>query len=209
VVRFDNRGYKAYGTDDVMAYWQQAFKIERTVFSIDSVASLNSNKAVGSYAELKLDVEEGNCWLTVSSDDREWLDGTFNSIEQYLSSCKNKNSLVRTPWTPLITYVTGQALILVFSLWLAVKISPRLAVDNPVLVGFIILFFLYLPIWQVLHGQLIRYVGLAFPHIKFHKQSRTLHWFGQAIVGAVVLAGLGQAGSWLLSLLGELIRLNP
>lgn len=209
VVRFDNRGYKAYSADDVIAYWTQAKKIERIIFAVESPTSVNSNRAHGTYAELRLDIEENSCWINVSSEDKAWMDGTFSAIEEYLHKCRNKNYLIRNPWTSPITYVLGQALILLFSLWLAVKIAPRLAVDSPVLIGFIILFFLYLPMWQVLHGQLIRYLGLAFPHTKFHKQARTLHWFGQALIGAAVVAALGQAGSWLLGLVGELIRLNP
>ncbi|MDR6453901.1 hypothetical protein [Variovorax paradoxus] len=209
VIRFDNRGYKVYTTEDVITYWRQASKIERIIFATESIQSLNSNRANGSFVELKLDLTDENCWMVSSSDDRDWMDGSFNAVEEHLAKCKNRHGLVRTPWTPFIVYVVGQGIMLTFSLWLAVKIAPRLAVDNPVIVGFIILFFLYLPIWNFIHGQTIRLIGQAFPPVKFHKQSRSLHWFGQALVGALVIAALGQAGSWFLSLLGQLIKTTP
>ncbi|WP_172705490.1 hypothetical protein [Variovorax paradoxus] len=209
VIRFDNRGYKAYSTDDVLTYWRQATKVERLVFATESFESLNSNRLRGTYVELKLDLADEQCWLVSSSDSKEWMDGSFTAIDEYLTKCKNKNRLIRTPWTPFAVYVLGQAVILALSLWLAVKIAPRLAVDSPVIIGFIILLFLYLPIWLFLHGQVMRWIALAFPNIKFHKQNRSLHWFGQAMIGALVIFALGQAGSWFLSLLGELIKSTP
>ncbi|KQW60307.1 hypothetical protein [Variovorax sp. Root411] len=210
VIRFDNRGYKAYTADDVIGYWKQAAKVERLVLTVESMESIKTNRAAGSFLELKLDAGDDNaCWLVSSSESKDWMDGSFSAVDDCLKKCNNHSGVVRTPWTPLLIQVVGTLLVLAFSLWQAVKLAPRLNVDNPALVGFIVLFFFYLPIWQFLHNIAGRAIGAMAPNIKFFRPTRSLHWFGQFLIGVAVTAGIGAAGAGLVSLFGALIKASP
>lgn len=210
VVRFDNRGYKLFSKEDVLAYWKQAAKVERLVLAVEALDSIRTNRQIGSFIELKLDATDDNaCWLTSSSDNKDWMDGSFYAVEDCLQRCKNHNGLVRTPWTPLLIQVAGMLLVLAFSLWQAVKLAPRLNVENPALVGFIVLFFFYLPIWGFLHGLAGRAINALAPNIRFFRPTRSLHWFGQLLIGVAVTAVIGLAGTGLVSLFGELIKFTP
>jgi hypothetical protein len=147
VIRFDNRGYKLYAKDQVLAYWRGAAKVERLVFSIDSEASLKSSRQNGSHMELRLDPADDNaCWLVSSSDNQDWMDGSYWAIEDCLQNCKNHNGWLRAAWVPLATQVIGTLFVLAFCLWQAVKLAPSLKIESPSLVAFIVLFFFYLPV---------------------------------------------------------------
>lgn len=210
IIRFDNRGYKVFSTDELIAYWKQAAKVERLVLTTESLDSIRTNRSIGSMVELKLDAGDDNaCWLVSSSENKDWMDGSFYAVDDCLQKCKNHSGLVRTPWTPLLIQVLGTVLVLAFSLWQAVQLAPRLNVENPALVGFIVLFFFYLPIWQFLHGITGRAIGALAPNIRFFRPARSLHWFGQFLIGVVVTAGIGLAGNGLVSLFGQLIKASP
>lgn len=61
--------------------------------------------------ELTLDEKNpSGCYLMTTSDDRDWVDASFSTVQGILDKCKNKNGLIRTAWTRLVVQIIGVVL---------------------------------------------------------------------------------------------------
>ena len=190
VIRFDNKGYRVFSIDDVISYFQQADRVERVIFTIESGASVRSNRAVGSYMELRLDAGDANvCHLIASSDDADWVDASFSAIREAVTKCKNRHSIIRNDWSVLSIQIVGVLIGFLVSLWAAVRMSPFIEIENSFLITFLFALLVFSNLWTFVNQRLLMLVNAVFPNIRFYRPDRDrLHWLMQAVVGGVAVA---------------------
>lgn len=215
IIRFDNKGYRVFSIDDLLKYFRLAKSVERILLTIETADSLSSNRATGTLLELRLDEKDPNSsFLTVTSDDKDWVDASFAAVEDGLAKYKNRNQWVRSAWTAFGVQLVGITLGFILSLWAAAKITPKLAIDNAFVFAFLFVLLIFSNTWTYLNHLLLRLLNTAFPNIKFLRRDKErLHWLLQAIVsgivGAAVLYAIGQAVAFLLEMLSILVSKNP
>ncbi|MDO8774049.1 MAG: hypothetical protein Q7K57_36120 [Burkholderiaceae bacterium] len=178
IIRFDNKGYRVFSLEDLLRYFQQAKSVERVILTIETGESLRSNRSVGSVLELKLDGKDPNaCFLTATSDDKDWVDASFSSVQEVLSKCKNRNGWVRTTWTAFLVQLIGITLGFMLSLWGATKIAPKLSIENSFAFSFLFMLLIFSGTWSFLNQQIIRLINFAFPNLKFLRRGKEhIHW---------------------------------
>ena len=212
IIRFDNKGYRVFTLEDLRRYFQLAKEVERVLFTVETGQSLRSNRQIGSYLELRLDEKDPtSCLLTVTSDDKDWVDASFSAVHDVLTKCKNKNGLARTAWTQFGVQIIGVTLGFILSLWAAEKIAPKLAIENSFVFAFLFVLLIFSNVWTYLNQRILWVLNAAFPNLKFYRPDKErLHWLMQAIVGGIVFAivmfVLSQALSFLLDILSGFVR---
>ncbi|ESZ89361.1 hypothetical protein [Congregibacter litoralis] len=91
-IRFDEKGYRTFDLESLLRYFNDAKDVERVIFEVFTGDSLRTNRQTGSYADLRLDRSDNvSCFLTVSSDDESWMQGTFAAIDDAIYQHKNRN----------------------------------------------------------------------------------------------------------------------
>jgi len=190
VIRFDNKGYRVFSLEDLLRYFQLAKEVERVLFTVETGESLRSNRQAGTYLELRLDENDPNtCFITVTSDDKDWVDASFAAVHDVLIKCKNMNGWTRTAWTHFGVQIVGVTLGFIFSLWAAAKIAPKLAIDNPFILSFLFVLLIFSNVWTYLNQRILWVLNTAFPNMKFYRPDKErLHWLMQALVGGIVFA---------------------
>jgi len=210
-IRFDQKGYKILNKEQFLQYFLQATDVERLVFEFDSIDAIETNRAVGSFIDLRLDKNENvACFLTVASDDEDWVNGSFSAIKETLIKCKNRHSWVRNPYVYFLVQGTGIFLGFLVSLWGASKIAPMLIIENSFLISFLLVLLVFSNLWTPINQRLRIIVNRAFPIIKFYRPDKDrLHWLYQAIVGGIVvvlsLYCLGIAFTYVGKMLGAFV----
>lgn len=188
-IRFDQKGYKVFTPEELIEYFNQASKVERIIFQIESGKSLSSNKAIGGYLDIRLDNLQSS-FLTVSSDNETWMDGAFAGINEIFEKHRNKNSFIRNTWVELLIQLFGVLIGFSLSLWGASKITPYITIENSFLISFLLLLLIFSNLWSQIGIRLKSLLNYTFPNIKFYRAAKDhLHWLYQAIVGGLVLAG--------------------
>ncbi|MBN8779802.1 MULTISPECIES: hypothetical protein [unclassified Thiobacillus] len=214
IIRFDGKGYRVFSIDELLRYFHQAKSVERVLITLETGRSLKNNRQTGTFMEVRLDeVEPHTSYLQATSDDKDWAEAAFSSLQEVIYKCNNKSAWVRSAWTTFIVQLVGVTLGFLLSLWAAAKFSPKLAVESPFVISFIFVFILFSNTWTYLNQLILRILNLAFPNVKFIRKGREhFHWLFQAIVGglvgAVVLYFLSQAGAFLLDVLSSLVAKN-
>jgi hypothetical protein len=212
IIRFDNKGYRVFSREDLLRYFHLAKEVERVLITVETGESLRSNRLSGTYLELRLDEKDPNtCFLTVTSDDKDWVDASFSAVQDILIKCKNRNGWARSALTHFGVQIVGVTLGFILSLWAAAKIAPRLAIENSFIFAFLFVLLIFSNIWNYLNQRVLWVFNSVFPNMKFYRPDKErLHWLMQAIVGgivfAVVMYTLGQAFSFLSDVLGSFMR---
>lgn len=212
IIRFDNKGYRVFSLEDLLKYFSLAKEVERVVFIVESAESLRSSRQSGTYLELRLDAKDtNNCFLTTTSDDKDWVDASFSAVQDVLSKCKNRNGWARSAWTHFGVQIVGVTLGFVLSLWAAEKIAPRLSIENSSIFSFLFVLLIFSNTWTFLNQRVLWLLNYSFPNMNFYRPDKNrLHWLIQAIVGGIVFAVvmyiLGQALSFLLDVLNSFVR---
>ena len=190
IIRFDNKGYRVFSLEELLRYFHQAKEIERIIFTLETGECLRSIRQVGTYMELRLDERDPNsCYLAVTSDDGDWVDSSFSAVQDVLLRCKNKNKWARTDWTTFGVQITGVTLGFVLSLWAAIKISPKLAIENSFIISFLFVLLIFSNTWTYLNQKILSLIKFYFPNLKFYRPSKDrIHWLMQALIGGVAVA---------------------
>lgn len=138
----------------------------------------------GTFIEIRLDKKDlNNCWLAVSSEDRDWVEATFPNITDLLKNAQNKNHLIRSGWTAFAIQILGIIAGFALSLWAGLKIAPFLAIENAFVVSFFFAFIIFSNAWTYLNPQLLSLVDRIFPNIRFAQPNKqTIHWLAQGLV---------------------------
>ncbi|HDL7641149.1 hypothetical protein DJ60_924 [Yersinia enterocolitica] len=200
---FDSKVYKSYSVEGLIKYFKQAKSIDKIIFVIETIESATSGRKDGSWMELCLDeINVANCYLAVASNDIDWVDSSWISIQDVLSKCKNNYKWLRTSWTVFGVQLSGVLLGFLLSLWSASKIAPQLSIleaDGRFAFGFICSFIIFSNIWTFTGPLIIKLLNFLFPNVKFLLNGRIhFHWGIQAIIGGV-------AGAMVLYFFGYII----
>lgn len=214
VIRFDNKGYRVFSIDDLLRYFRQATSVERVIFTVETSESLRSNRQMGTLLEMRLDEKDPTtCFLTVTSDDKDWVDASFSAVEDSLAKLKNRNGWARTAGMAFGVQLIGVTLGFVLSLWAATKVAPKLSIENSFVFSFLFVLLIFSNTWTFLNQVVMRLIHASFPNIKFLRSDKErLHWLPQAVIGGTVAAAalfvLGQAAAFILELLGAIVGNN-
>jgi hypothetical protein len=207
IIRFDNKGYRVFGLPQLLHYFRQARQIERLVISLESAASVRTNRVVGTYMELRLDQKDVNtCYLVVSADDADWVDAAFTVVREVTQRFRNRNGWARTAWTTFAVQVIGVSIGFFISLWAAIKIAPKLAIENAFVITFLFVLLIFSNTWTYLNNQILAYINQLFPNVRFARVGRErVHWIMQAIVGGIALAIVLFALNLIFSYFGDVL----
>lgn len=203
IIRFDNKGYRVFSLDELMRYFNQAREVERIIFTVESGDAISSNRSIGAFLELCLDIKEpARCVLVASSDNKDWAEASFAAVHEVLAKCRTRYGIARSPWTSLGVQIFGVVVCFIASLWLAFKIAPNLMIENSFVIAFLFTLLVFSNIWGYLNQALLGFIAKVFPNIEFVRPAKArLHWLLQAIVGsatfAIVVYFLGVAFSFL------------
>lgn len=214
IIRFDNKGYRVFSLEDLLRYFSLAKVVERILITVETGESLRSNRQIGTYLELRLDEKDSStCFLTVTSDEKDWVDASFSAVQDVLVKCKNRNGWARSAWTHFGVQIIGVTLGFILSLWAAAKIAPRLVIENSFIFSFLFVLLMFSNTWTYLNQRVLSVFNSVFPNMKFYRPDKErLHWLMQAIVGGIVFAIvmyiLGQAFSFLIDVFSSFVRKN-
>ncbi len=190
VIRFDNKGYRVFTTPELLRYFDQAKEVERIIVTVQSAESVSSNRLAGAHLELRIDERDPtHSYLSVTSDDTDWVDVSFSAVHENINKYKNRNSWVRTEWMNLLIQLGGVFLGFVLSLWAAVAVSPQLNIQNSFVISVLFALLIFSNTWVYFKGVIIRGVNKYFPNIKFYRPTKDrMHWLIQTIIGGITLA---------------------
>jgi hypothetical protein len=190
IIRFDNKGYRVFSLDELLRYFNQAGKVERIIFTLESEDAISSNRSNGAYLELCLDTKEpSRSILIASSDNKDWADASFAAVHQLLTKYRTKNGLARSLWTSLFVQIIGVVVGFIASLWVSFKIAPNLNIENSFVITFLFSLLVFSNIWGYLNQSLFGFMANIFPNIEFIRPAKArLHWLLQTIVGSAVFA---------------------
>jgi hypothetical protein len=190
VIRFDNKGYRVFSLPDLLKHFHLANKVERVVFTLENIVSVQTNRNSGPYIELRLDTGDPNlCMITVTADDQDWVDASMSAVRDVLLKCKNRNGWVRTTWTAFVVQLLGLITGFILSLWTAAKIAPMLTVENAFILTFFFVLLIYSNMWLVLNAGIHWLLNKAFPNVIFYRTDKErFHWLLQALVEAIFVA---------------------
>lgn len=215
VIRFDRKGYRFYSIQELLKFYKSANRVQRIVICMESQESRTTGREFGCHSELRFDSHDpNNCWLSVSSDEQDWVESAYSTYRNIISTIENKNGLVRTSWTTLVIQIGGVVFGFLASLVLAEKVSPLLTVDSPFVVSFLFMLLIFSNLWMYMNQLVLKGIDLTFPNIKFQRNNNTvLHWVLQAVVGGVIAAfvlyvlglGMDEVGKIFRSLIVERI----
>jgi hypothetical protein len=187
MIRFDEKGYTVFNLGELFTLYEHAHEVERLVFTIETRQSLDTNRRFGPFLELTLDKTNRFGFLTVSSDDRVWVEAAFSALNEAIVKSVAWYAFVRTVWTELMLQVSGVAGIFLLSLLAAKHLSPSLAVENSFLIAFLFAFLLAANVWGFLQRQMHLAIESVFPNVQFVRVGKEhLHWVYQACVSAIV-----------------------
>ncbi|MDD4956271.1 MAG: hypothetical protein PHQ61_01355 [Candidatus Omnitrophica bacterium] len=204
IIRFDGKGFRLFDFEKAVKYFQDAKKVERFIFIVDSIASIN--RIQGKSIELRLDALDVNaCTIVVQDDNNTWVDATFCKIRERLSRYKNSNHLVRNRLIPFLIQLFGVMVGFVLSLWIAIKIAPKLAIDNSLAFSFVIAFLLFSNIWTVIFELALRLLNYFWPNISF-KSKGSLHWLIKALISTAFVSMFFFLISKLFAYLAEIVK---
>lgn len=186
IIRFDGKGFRLFEFEKAIRYFQDAHKVERFLFVVESIESLSRTQ--GKSVELRFDaLDLNNCTLVVQDDDGNWVDSVFCKLKERLTRYKNANRIVRNRWVPFLIQLIGVIVGFLLSLWVAIKFSPLLSIDNAAAFCFIIAFLLFSNIWTVVFDSIIKLLDYFWPNISF-KAKGTIHWLVQALISTAFIS---------------------
>ncbi|MDI9698446.1 hypothetical protein QM312_21100 [Burkholderia cenocepacia] len=208
IIRFDNKGYRVFSVDELLAYFHKADHVERVIFTVESSDALASGRVTGAYLELFLDGRDPNrCLLQSTSDKKDWAEASFAAVHEVLGKYKTRYGLLRNDVANFLIQISGITAGFILSLWLASKVAPNLKMDNPFVISLLFILLIFSNIW----GYAARIIQLGifrrFPNVEFVRPEKArLHWIYQALIGSfafsIVVYVAGQGVSFVSKVLG-------
>jgi len=188
IIRFDNKGFRLYDFNKVLKYFEDAHRIERVIFVLETGQALLSNRLTGDSIEIRFDAKDANnCILLVQSDDDNWVDSNFLKLKERISRYKNRNFIIRNRWTPIIIQLSGVTFGFLVSLWLAIKISPKLQIDNSLAFAFVIAFLIFSNLWTFILVAIGRCLDFYWPNVSF-RRIEGIHWLIKALISTALIS---------------------
>lgn len=212
VIRFDDGGFRVWSVEELFSHYDTADQVERLCFVVESNEAIATQRGRGSYAEVRLDAQEGtSSYVVAASDDLVWVNNTFNAFSVALQRSRNKNRIARWPIVGLVMQLIGLFVGFLVSLWAAGRMAPSLAIENAFIYCFIFAFVLTSILWSAAANWVHYVVKLAFPNVRFvTKKNPGPKWLVQALLGAIAFAVLGLVADstwrWLAGFASVLIK---
>jgi hypothetical protein len=188
IIRFDNKGFRLFDFSKVLKYFDDAHRIERVIFILETGQSLLTNRLSGDSIEIRFDSKDANnCILLVQSDDDNWVDSNFLKLKERINRYKNRNFIIRNRWTPIIIQLSGVTVGFLVSLWVAIKISPKLQIENSLAFAFVIAFLIFSNLWTFLLSAIRRCLDFYWPNVSF-KRIKGIHWLIRAFISTALIS---------------------
>ena len=186
IIRFDGKGYRLTDFDQVIKYFSDANNIERIFITADSLESKNS--AAGKRIEIRLDPgNASNCYLVVEDDDKDWVDAVFAKLKDRISKYSNKNWIVQNQIMAMFVQIIGVVFVFFLSCWVAVKLSPLLALKEGLYFVFLATFLLLSNLWTFTYGWILRLINRHWPIIEFKDRTGWIGYWQNFVVGIAIL----------------------
>lgn len=187
-IRFDQKGYKVFSFKEFCGFFEQANNIERIIITLETTSSLNSGRTRGEYVELRLDTKDNNgCFLVSSSNNKDWCESSFNSINSLLSRYRAPYSIIRNDLTPLIIQLFGVVLIYAFCILFAYQVYKVINIENPFFISFFFMFLILSNLWTYLNNYILNIFNKVFPNVEIKRVKKyRIHWILQAILGTSI-----------------------
>ena len=211
IIRFDGKGYRLFSLDELRRHFKRANDVERLIITIETPVSLRTNRLVGEHLEVRLDtLDEKNCYLSVTSDDSDWVDASYSSVQELLNKHKTRNGIARSGWSTLTIQLLGVIAGFALSLWAASQISPTLSIENSFVITFFFALLIFSNAWSYINSYVLARVHRIFPNIQFYRPDKDrINWLMQALIGGVATAFMLYVFSLLFSFIGGFISEIP
>jgi hypothetical protein len=211
IIRFDGKGYRLFSLDELIRHFKRASTVERMIITIETPASLRSNRLVGEHLEIRLDAqEEKNCYISVTSDDSDWVDASYSAVMDVVNKHKTRNGIARSAWSTLTIQLLGVISGFALSLWAASLISPNLSIENPFVITFFFAFLIFSNAWGYINNIVLAHVHRIFPNIQFYRPDKDrINWLMQALIGGAATALMLYVFGWVFSYIGEFLSAIP
>lgn len=190
IIRFDGKGYRLFSIEELLRHFRRASKVERILITIETPASIRSSRQVGDHLESRLDkLDENNCYLSVTSDDSDWVESSYSSVQEVLFKHKTKNGWARSGWSTLTIQLLGVIVGFALSLWAASRIAPSLSIENSFVITFFFALLLFSNAWAYINNIVLTRVHSIFPNIQFYRPDKDrVNWLMQALLGGIATA---------------------
>ena len=211
IIRFDEKGYRLFSLDELVRYFNRANEVERIIITIETPISLRSNRLVGEHLEIRLDgQEEKNCYISVTSDDSDWVDASYSAVMDIINKHKTRNGIARSGWSTLTIQLFGVIAGFGLSLWAASRISPSLSIDNAFVITFFFALLIFSNTWGYINNIVLARVHKIFPNIQFYRPDKDrVNWLMQALIGGAATALMLYVFGLIFSYIGEFISAIP
>ena len=189
-IRFDGKGYRLFSLDELLQHFQRANNVERVIITFETSESLISNRLRGEYLEVRFDkLDEKSCYLSVTSDDLNWVDASYSAVQEVINKHQTKNSWARSIWSTITIQLLGVVVGFVLSLWAAALISPKFSFSNAYVITFFFAFLIFSNIWGYINTIILEHVHRTFPNIQFYRSDKDRpNWLIRTLIGGVILA---------------------
>jgi len=211
IIRFDGKGYRLFSLDDLLHHFRRAKDVERIIITIETPASLRSNRLVGEHLEIRFDsLEDKNCYLSGTSGDSDWVDSSYSAVQEIISKSKTKNGWARSGWSTLTIQLLGVIGGFALSLWAASYIAPSLTIENAFVITFLFALLIFSNTWGYINNIFLSYVHSVFPNIQFYRPDKDrVNWLMQAIIGGTATAFMLYLLSLLFTYIGNFLSEIP
>ena len=129
--------------------------------------------------------------MVASADDKDWMETSFNNVRDVIARHRNQNAFARSPWTSLAVQLAGVIVGFILCLWISVKLTPSLKIENALAITFIFFFLLFSNAWGYLNAAILALIAKFFPNVKFVRSEAPLHWFWTAMITTVFIMAVG------------------
>lgn len=211
IIRFDGKGYRLFSLDELVPHFKRASVVERIIITIETSVSLRSNRLIGEHLEIRFDgQEEKNCYISVTSDDSDWVEASYSAIMDIVKKHKTRNGVARSGWSTLIIQLFGIIAGFSLSLWAASRISPSLSIENAFVITFFFALLIFSNAWGYFNNIVLAFVHKTFPNILFYRPDKDrINWLMQALIGGIATALLLYVFGFVFSYIGEFLIAIP
>lgn len=211
VIRFDGKGYRLFNLDELLRHFRRATEVQRILITIETPESLKSNRLVGEHIDIMLDkLDEKNCYLSVTSDDSDWVEASYSAFVEVINKHKTRYGLARSGWSTLLIQLLGVITGFTLSLWAALRISPKLAIENAFVITFFFALLIFSNAWVYINNIVLNRVHKIFPNIQFYRPDKDrINWILQGLLISVAGALMLYVFSLVFTFIGEFLSEIP
>ena len=190
IIRFDGKGYRLFSLDELLHHFRRAKDVERIIITVETPVSIKSNRRAGEHVEVRFDrLDDKSCYLSVTSDDSDWVDSSYSAVQEIIAKCKTKYGWARSGWSTLTIQLIGIVPGFALSLWAAASIAPSFEIENAFIITFFFALLIFSNAWSYINNIVLLYVHSVFPNVQFYRPDKDrINWLMRAIIGGTTTA---------------------